>query len=493
MPRRSPVRSKKRSGIRTTSSNSAKSRSSARTKARAARSPKSTSRVPPLWEHQKATLRKARKTPRLLDLSDPGTGKTRAHLEAFAERRKKGGKTALVIAPKTLLASAWGEDAVRFVPDMKVSLAYAENREEAFLEKADLYITNTDATKWLAKQPKRFFSTFDSLIIDESSTFKHRTSQRSKALAKIKNHFKYRTLLTGTPNSNSITDIWHQAFIADDGQRLGSNFFKFRMAVCYPEQIGPKIQHLKWVDKDGAEEAVAGLLADITIRNDFEECMDIPPNHTYPVSFTMPARLQSQYLKLEEHTILELEKGEVVAVNAAVLRNKLLQLCSGAVYTQGGKYEVLDTSRYELVSELVKERKHSIVFFNWAHQKEELIRLLTKEGVTHGVIDGNTPIAKRKALVASYQAGFLQTMLLHPQTGAHGLTLTRGTATIWCSPIYQADFLKQGKHRIWRGGQTQRTETILVQAEGTVEEKVYARLNGKSERMISFLDLMKGE
>jgi hypothetical protein len=38
---------------------------------------------------------------------------------------------------------------------------------------------------------------------------------------KIKKYFPYRYGLTGTPNANTIADIWHQVFIIDDGKRLG--------------------------------------------------------------------------------------------------------------------------------------------------------------------------------------------------------------------------------------------------------------------------------
>jgi len=446
--------------------------------------------VEPLWAHQKESLKLYRKTDRVLDTSDPGTGKTRAHLEAFAKRRRKGSRAALVIAPKTLLESAWGDDIRKFTPDMMYSLAYAENREAAFSIDMDIYITNTDATKWLAKQPAKFFRRFDTLIIDELSNFKHRTSLRSRALNKIKKYFKYRSGLTGTPNSNTITDIWHQAFLLDDGKRLGTSFFHFRNSTCQPEQIGPRPEHVRWVDKPGAEQAVAALLTDISIRHEFEECMDIPPNHTQVVKYRLPSKLMRQYREMEALAILELENDSVTAIHAGVLRNKLLQISSGAVYADH-QPQVLDTGRYELVMDLVEQRKHSVVFFVWTHQRQQLEKEAEKRGISYATIDGTVPKHKRTEIVQAYQEGAYQTLFLQPKTGAHGLTLTKGTRTIWASPIYEPDFLKQGKHRIYRGGQKRRTETILVEAEGTVEQIVYDRLNQKNQRMMDLLTLLK--
>lgn len=100
-----------------------------------------------------------------------------------------------MLATKSLLESAWKKDFNDFAPDMGVSVAFATNRDKAFQADADVFVTNHDAAKWLAKQSASFFKRFDTLIIDESTAFKHHTSQRSKAVAKISKYFEFRRLL----------------------------------------------------------------------------------------------------------------------------------------------------------------------------------------------------------------------------------------------------------------------------------------------------------
>ncbi len=448
--------------------------------------------IPKRWQHQNVSLKFLKTSHQTYDTSDPGTGKTRVHLEAWGARRKKRGGKLLVLAPKSVLKSAWGDDIKKYTPEFTYSIAYATNRQKAFEEDVDIYITNLDAVKWLEKQKPSFWVGFDTIVIDEITFYKHRTSARSKAIKKLVKYFKYRNGLTGTPNALSVTDLWHQLFLLDNGQRLGVSFFHFRNQTQSPKQVGPAANMVKWSDKPGAVEAVASLLMDMTIRNPFKECMDIPPNHMYSVVYDLPSNLMKQYNELQAEATLILQQDDVTAVNAAVLRNKLLQLISGAVYTSENVYEVLDTGRYELIADLVEQRKHSVVFFNWRHQKDQLHEMFEKRGITHEIIDGTVPDRRREAIVEQYQAGFFQTLLLHPQTGAHGLTLTRGTATIWSSAIYQPDFLKQGLHRIYRGGQTLPTETILVEAANTVEQLVYNILNDKNTRMLSLLELLRG-
>jgi SNF2 family DNA or RNA helicase len=457
--------------------------------------PVSSGGPPPLFQHQRVSVDFMMSRDRVLDASDPGTGKTRVQIELFRMRRLRGGGKALVIAPKSLLRSAWQDDFMKFAPDMHTVVCPAEKREQMFAQDADVYITNTDATKWLAKQPPKFFAQFDTLIIDELSAFKHHTSQRSKALNKIKRHFPKRYGLTGTPNSNSITDIWHQVFVLDDGQRLGRSFYQFRSSVCEPKQVGPQPNMLQWEDKPGAEQAVGNLLSDMVVRHKFEECIDIPANHTYSVPYHMSPKQAKAYQQMERDAITMLTDGKVITtVNAAGVMTKLLQIASGASYFEGLEddgYASIDNGRYELVADLVEQRDHSVVFFNWSHQRDELVKEFQKRGITYAVIDGNTTDKGRKEAVDLFQSGFYRVLLAHPQSAAHGLTLTKGTATIWASPTYNLEHFLQGNRRIYRAGQTQKTETIVVLAPGTVEDKVYAKLQEKDARQGNMLELLK--
>jgi SNF2 family DNA or RNA helicase len=224
----------------------------------------------PLFKHQAQSLKFMSSRDRVFDMSDPGTGKTRVEIEDFVNNRQKN-RAMLVLAPRSILMNAWGNDLAEYAPDLKVSIAYADNRAEAFAEKADVYVTNLDAIKWVAAQKKEFFKPFERLVIDESSAFKHHTSDRSKALNNVKKYFDIRRNMTGTPNTRSITDIWNQMYFLDDGERLGKHFYAFRNAVATAEQVGRKAEMVKWTDKPGAHESVAeDVLAHARLRSQQE-------------------------------------------------------------------------------------------------------------------------------------------------------------------------------------------------------------------------------
>jgi hypothetical protein len=459
-------------------------------------------------KHQTHSMKVMDKTPVIFDMSDPGTGKTAVQIWAFAKRRKKSGGCALVFAPRSLLRSAWEDDFKKFAPHLVCSVANAEKREEAFAAPADVYITNVDAAVWVLKQKPAFFKKFDTLIIDEVSAYKHHTSARSKAINKIKKYFKYRSVLSGTPNSNTICDIHNPVGILDDGKRLGKSFFGFRSAVCAPTQVGPRPEMVAWADKDGAEEAVFGLISDITVRHRFEDCIDIPETTRFSATYHLTSKQKKAYLEMEATQMMTLVakkdlpaaaaarlRGEklpytnVTAINAAAVYTKLLQIASGAVYEAQDKYHVVDTGRYEMIMDMVEARKHPLVFFLWKHQRDQLIALAEKRGMTYCVMDGNASDKERIDMVKHYQSGFYDVMFAHPKSAAHGLTLTKGTSTIWSSPTSDLEWFNQGNKRQARNGQKEKTEIIVIVAEGTIETKVYERLMAKDKRMSNLLDL----
>lgn len=435
----------------------------------------------PLFPSQQKGVDRWIETGSMLNLSDPGTGKTRTSLEGIVQRNSGG--RALVLAPLSILQPAWGEDIEKWTPHLRYTVAYAKNREKAFRIKSDIVITNHDAVKWLA-QNAHLLEDFDTLIIDEFTAFKNPTSQRTKALLELVEHFTYVYPLSGTPNPQSVVDLWVPVYLVDRGERLGKLFHRFRAQVCFPMAVPGKNRGTQWKDRSDALDKVMMAIDDIVYRVPLE---GLPENREYTIYTKLPDTLVKQYRALEREAQLMVETGTINAINAGVKVKKMLQLLTGAIYDETGEVHQVHTERYDLVMQLVMERKQSLVAFNWRHERENLVELAKKNNITYGVIDGTVPVAQREKLVEEFQAGRIQVIFAHPQSAGHGLTLTAGSATIWCSPTYNSEHYAQFNRRVFRTGQTKRTETIRIAAKGFMEEAVYEKLDGKLMRMDELL------
>lgn len=446
----------------------------------------------PLWKHQEQTRSYFKTRERGLDFSDAGTGKTAAQIAIYNDRPKPRGRW-LIICPKTLMVPAWLRDLETFAPHLTVSIADAERRLEAFQMPTDVVIMNVDGTRFFDTPAKlKLLKDFDHVTIDEVSYFKNMTSQRTKKLMQMRKGFKRRYAMSATPNPITVMELFAPAFFVDDGLRLGTSYTRLRNVCQTPTQVGPDPNMLEWNDKPGAAQAVADLLADITIRHDFDEVMThVPKGHRHVIEFDLSTKARKAYEQMANELMLTHDGEKVNAVHAAALRNKLLQIASGAVYDGNGGYVVIDKGRYELIAEYMENIDHNVVFFNWKHQRDLLSDQFAKMKRTYAIIDGDVSQKDRDQIVDDYQNGRYNTILLHPRTGAHGLTLTKGTTTGFSSPIYEADLMVQGMARVRRGSQTQVTHSVFFQARNTVEALVYDKLNGRADDMAAMLKLQK--
>lgn len=449
-----------------------------------------------LFSHQKESLAFFNQTPIGFDMSDCGTGKTLVQIEwlkrHFAEHPES---RALIVCPKSLMHAAWKSDFARFAPQISTALSQAPNRRKAFLSPSPVVIINTDGIKNIKKD---WLENFDTLIVDESSAFKHHTSQRSKTLLKLAQNFAYIHLLSATPAANSITELWHQVKILDGGKRLGTSFSNFQSACCTPQQVG-KVQRVyvknakgervekiigpvKWVDKPDIRNVVTPLISDIVIRHKFEDCVDIPPIFEYAREFELSPKHRALYDKFFKDSIIELQNKEVTAINAGSFAQKCLQLSSGAVYTDDGKFEIFDGERSDLILDIAQEYKHVVVFYIWCHQLENLKIKANVRGLSYGVWNSFDPY-----LAADFQNGKYHILFAHPQSAGHGLTLTKAQATIWASPTYNLEHYLQGIKRIHRIGQKQKTQSVMILANTELEKKVYSALQNKKINLVELL------
>ena len=451
--------------------------------------PDQMTQIPELFSNQKTIVKRAEDQKRLLIFSDPGTGKTAAMLNCL--RYSEG--RALAITPKSIMVPAWVRDCQAFTPHLSIEVAIAPEklRRSAFASGSDVVVINHGGVKWLAKN-QGLLEGFDTLIIDESTAFKHPGAARSKALASIRGHFDRRYALTGTPIANNLIDIWHQVFLIDDGEHLGSRYYAFRAATHDP--IPQPGGFTRWDVRDGSVETVMDLISPICLRFKLEDCVDMPPHRVSHRMVDLSGQLRRYYDRMAKDAVLALTKddAEIEAVHAAAVRSKLMQIASGSVYGGDKSAYELGRERYDLIAQLVEERtRPCVIGFQWKHQRDGIIEALERAKLgTPLIIDGdhNKDV---DATVTAFQSGKHRAILAPPKTAGHGLTLTAGGTTIWSSPIYDAELYEQLNRRIYRAGQKGSTETIIVAANDTVDEIALERLTGRVATQSDALALLK--
>src|SRR5210317_772795 len=145
-----------------------------------------------LFKHQDVMAEFAVNNPIVFNVSDPGTGKTRGTLEGFKRRKEAGLATRLlVICPLSIIESAWGDDIKKFT-DFRYAVAWKKSntraaRQAALESSSDIVLLNHDGVKHIDFS---WAEGFTDLAIDESTAFKIRVSQRSRAALKLSLKFE---------------------------------------------------------------------------------------------------------------------------------------------------------------------------------------------------------------------------------------------------------------------------------------------------------------
>lgn len=417
---------------------------------------------------------------------DMGLGKTVSTLTALVDLLvTKEVKKVLVIAPLRVAQHTWPTEIqswkhlrpLRFSVIAGLSPA---KREEAMHSSAPIHIINRENVPWLVNALQRDWH-YDAVVIDESSSFKSHSSQRWKALRQVvkSGSIKRMVQLTGTPAPNSLMELWPQIYLLDKGKRLGDTRGKFLDTYC--RQVGNP-QWSQYEVRPDRVDLLQERVADLVLRMDAKDYLELPERIDSNVVVSLPPKAQKAYKQMQDEFLIELERGEVLAANAAVKINKLLQVSSGSLYTEDG-YEVLHDAKIEALKEIVETANEPVlVAYNFQADAERI--------ASH--IKGVEVLKKDTKLIDRWNAGNVAVMLAHPASAGHGLNLQRGGSLIvWFGLSWSLELYQQFNARLHRQGQTRPVRVIHLLADTAADRLVSDVLNDKDvaqDSLLTFVD-----
>jgi SNF2 family DNA or RNA helicase len=139
-----------------------------------------------------------------------------------------------------------------------------------------------------------------------------------------------------------------------------------------------------------------------------------------------------------------------MAVNAAVIVGKVLQVCSGAVKDSTGVPSRVDcASRLTALTEIIEGTQNKVVVFASYHASVDLLveKLNEKWGVAW--VDGRvTGGARDRALGKFADDSDCKILVAHPKTTSHGLEFSIADTTIWWSPYHSTEVVAQANERM---------------------------------------------
>ena len=413
---------------------------------------------------------------------DMGLGKTVSTLTAIKELKYNRFQVnkVLIIAPKKVAEGTWSKEKDKWnhTKDFRVSLVLGsqQKRIKALSVNADLYIINRENIPWLVDYLRNDWY-FDTVVIDESSSFKNSRSKRFKALKMVLPKINRLIELTGTPSPNGVEDLWAQIYLLDQGTRLEKYITHFRTKYMEPNKRN-RSQIFDYKIKDGVYDSIINKISDICISMKSEDYLELPDLSYNEIPVILNDKARRDYDKMERDFVLELEgaEDEITAVNAAALSNKLLQISNGAVYDSSGIYTEVHDAKIEAFLELIErlQGKSLLVFYNFQHDRDRIKKALEKSDLIVKEL-------KTTQDEDDWNAGKIDILLTHPASAAYGLNLQEGGNHVcWFGLSWNLEHYQQANKRLHRQEQKEKVIIHHLVTQGTRDEDVMRALDNKA-------------
>lgn len=417
-----------------------------------------------------------------------GLGKTVITLTALDQLLQTGdAEHTLVIAPLNVARTVWAEEAqkwdhLKHLTCVKI-LGTAQQRRDAIASPADLHIINRDNVSWLVKYCRDTLHRWpwDTVIIDELSSFKSRQTDRWKSLVKTLPSTQRVIGLTGTPAPNGLLDLWPQIYLLDRGLRLGRTITAYRIQYFRPGRSNGHIVY-EYIPLTGADGAIHRRISDICMSMSAEDYIKLPDRIFREVPVQLPEKAMKAYKAMERDMVMTLQGTEITAASAAVVCNKLLQLSSGAVYDEDGQVHLVHDEKIKALQELLDTATSPVlIFYAFRHDLDRLKQALPDAVALKGEDDINR-----------WNRGEIKALLAHPASAGHGLNLQAGGhIVVWFSLTWSLEVYQQANARLWRRGQQ---ETVIIHhliCKGTMDEDVLKALDRKDQTQSALMEAVK--
>ena len=487
-----------------------------------------------LYRHQKAGTLLADMYDKFAFFYDTGTGKTVMTLDIIASKQEKDDARFLIIAPKSIIKTAWMDDAENFYPELRilplykgftddkkknllfkwkkgkdydVSSPYVKllhaifgvpsilsssegSVDEQLQEMAHHYIINSEL---FIRNPQHYISSLgiNGIVMDESAVLKNYRGKTSETMREITADMKYVYLLSGKPAPNNVVEYFSQMKIVDP-ETFHMTYDRFLGMFCY----GPQNNMIEANKKLFAE--MVSVRSLIISKKD---CLDLPDCVDLVRQIELPVHVMNDYEALYRECmaiIKGMDSSEVfysTQSKLAVLM-KLRQMASGFFISERDGYretrDIIDVHNEKLkeLNDILDqlEDEQVIIWGQFQHEIEIIEQELKKRAT---VVTAYGKTKDLEGAIDAFKTGRAQYIVANPKTLKYGVTFTNCKYVVYYSFSYSAEDYDQSHDRNYRLGQTEQCTYIYLQAADTIDEIMYAKVKYKLSSAEFFEQLIK--
>lgn len=457
------------------------------------------------YPHQRQTLEKMFGDENHGLFCEMGTGKTKIVIDEISNLyRQNKIRCVVVIAPKGVYRNWYDKEIPTHMPnDIQHNTMYwtssptnkdKEKLQSLFVKQDRLmiFIVNTEAlsTQKLPKYLKQFLLLHGDayVAVDESTAIKSVKAKRTKTLLNLRPLIKYRRILTGSPVTQSVGDLYSQVSFLDSRLLGGVSYTGFKARYLITKTVNlDRIRYEQVVGQndDLVRDELLPMLQQFCTILRKKDCLDLPPKIFLPRAVELTEEQKEHYGNMKQYAMTFFEDNIDVTVNSVLtVMTKLQQITCGFINDEDGKAIPIKNNRLDTLIEVLSEMSGNVIIWsNFRFCIQDIQKRLKKEFPNCETFTyyGSTTTEERSRAVERFQesAGPRKFFIGNPSTAGFGLTLTSSSEIVYYSNGFNLEHRLQSEDRAHRIGQKNAVTYVDLFCPGTIDEKVMKALSNK--------------
>lgn len=381
-------------------------------------------------------------------------------------------KSVLIVSPKSVIYN-WQNEFIKWNCKKKV-IVISSNKEERMKiydsmsnNKDTIYIISYDSLRNDILYLKDI--SFSIVVLDEGQYISNAYALKTIAVKQL--HATNKFVLTGTPISNSLLDLWS---IFDF---ILPNYFE-----DYNEFIKKYIKDD--INYDDNIKRLKLLIEPFILRRTKKEVLnELPSKQTETIylnfneeedkiykAFLYKAREDIEIKNNKMQVLADLTRLREICVDASILSSEYKLISSKLDYS------------ISLIKGAIQGGHKVIVFSSFVTILEDLEKLLIEEDINVNKIFGSTSAKERLNLSDKFNyEEDIKVMLVSLKAGGNGLNLIGADIALFLDPWWNSSVENQASDRIYRIGQKNSVTIYKLIIKDTIEEKVIQLQKNKEE------------
>lgn len=431
-----------------------------------------------LLPHQQEAINKILKlkTPALF--MEMGTGKSRTLIE-YAIHKFKQNKIDKVIwfCPVTTKFNAQLELEKHI--ESPIYYTFDNKTKVGKIPKVDWYIVGIESIS----SSIRVFEAVESIVenalvvIDESDLIKCHTAIRSRRLWKLGEKANYKMIMTGTPISNGIEDLFSQFY-----------FLSWRI-IGYQKWKMFEYHHLEYTDNLPRrvrnrinEDFINAKIAPYVYQINKSQCVNLPKKNYKVSTFNMTDEQSELYGLAKEEILLSDNAFTLNDMTIYRLFSALQRIASEGHYYSKEQRKLFnifsnphDNPRIQTLLYCIEEFKNEkiVIWSKFSKEIEDIKTVLIEKYGEHNirVINGLVKEKNRFKSIKDFNNG-ARFLVINQAVGGRGINLTSSNHSIFYSTTFKVALRLQAEDRLHRIGQNKQVSYYDIIAESSIDEKI---------------------